>query len=266
MKRLLLFCTLVLFTSILLIGCSNKENDTLTVGMELAYPPFETTDINGSPEGISIEMANSLAKYLGRPIKIENISYSGLIPSLTTKKVDIILSSMTITEDRKKTVDFSDPYCRAYLAVLANKNSDINSVADLNKKGKKVAVKKGTTGYFYTTKHLTDAEISVFDKESACVLEVTQGRADAFIYDQLTIYKNWKQYENTTKAILEPFDDLEYWGIALRKDDTKLKEQINAFIKDFETKKGFEKLSEKYLTDIKQEFDKRGLPFFFGSK
>ncbi len=268
MKRSLLVIVTLICVLMILPGCSSKDDNdnTLVVGMELAYPPFETTDKEGNPTGISVDLAYELGKYLKRPVKIENISFSGLIPSLTTKKIDLIISSMTITEERKKTVNFSDPYCKAYLALLVNNKSDINSVEDLNQNGKKVAVKKGTTGYFYASENLKDAEILVFDKESACVLEVVQGRADAFIYDQMTIFKNWQQYQDSTKALLEPFNDYEYWGMATRKEDTELTEQINAFIKEFEKQNGFEKISDKYLADIKKEFVKRGIPFFFSSK
>ncbi|MCY6356877.1 transporter substrate-binding domain-containing protein [Clostridium sp. ZS2-4] len=266
MKKISMIIVMLIVTMIISSGCSSKDDNTLVVGMELAYPPFETTDKDGKPSGISIDLANELGKYLGRTVKIENIAYSGLIPSLTTKKVDMVLSSMTITEERKNTVDFSEPYCKAYLALLINKNSAVSSIKDLNHKGKKVAVKKGTTGYFYAMKNLKNAEILVFDKETACVLEVAQGRADAFIYDQMTIFKNWQQYESSTKALLEPFNDYEYWGIALRKGDSELRNNINTFLKEYEEQKGFEKLSDKYLGDIKKEFDKRKIPFFFGSK
>lgn len=268
-KIILVLIGLSLF--LILTGCGeDKKNvapdNTLVIGMELAYPPFEMTDKDGKPAGISVDMAEALGKYLKRPVRIENISYGGLIPALITKKIDIVLSSMTISEERKKTVAFSDPYCKSYLTLLVNSQSDVKSAQDLNQPGRKVAVKKGTTGYLYALKNLTKAEVLVFDKESACVLEVTQGRADAFIYDQMTVFKNWQQNPETTRAILTPIDDYEYWGIALRKEDTELKGQINAFIKQYEEQKGFEKLAEKNLVEIKKEFTKRGLPFFFSSK
>ncbi|MFZ7101525.1 MAG: transporter substrate-binding domain-containing protein [Peptococcaceae bacterium] len=263
MKKLGLFLLIML---VIVSGCGKKEDNTLVVGMELAYPPFETTDQNGNPEGIGVDLASALGDYLQRPVKIENMGFSGLIPALTTKKVDIVLSSMTITEERKKTVDFSDPYCKSYLALLVNKNSPVNKVEDLNAPDRKIAVKKGTTGYFYAAENLKNAQVLVFDKETACVLEVVQGRADAFIYDQMTIFKNWQRYPDSTKALLEPFNDFEYWGIALRKEDPELKDQINEFIKEFEARDGFEELSQKYLTDIKEEFAKRNIPFFFSSK
>ncbi len=236
----------------------------LIVGMELAYPPFEMTDPKGNPTGFSVDMANDLGKYLNREIKIENMSYGGLIPSLKTNKIDIILSSMTITQERLKSISFSIPYAKAYLSILVNKNSPVEKAADLNVKGRKIAVKKGTTGHLVATEYFPNAEILVFDKETPAVLEVTQGKVDAFIYDPLTVIKNWKDNPNTTKPILEQFQkESENWGIGYRQEDTQLGEQINSFIKHYRETGGFDKLSEKYLSEQKKAFDERGIPFFF---
>lgn len=273
MKRMISFglCAILMITAFALTGCSKKntaavqsDKKELVVGMELAYPPFEMTDQKGNPTGISVDLAYALGKYLGRDVRIENMAYNGLIPSLMTGKIDIILSSMTITEERKESIDFSDPYAKAYLSLLINKNSPIQKFEDLNVEGRKIAVKKGTTGHIYAEKNLPNCEIMVFDKESACVLEVVQGKADAFMYDQMTIYKNWKQNPDTTKALLKPFQkDLEYWGIGLRKDDTELRDQINAFLKEYKENGGFDELSMKYLAEQKKTFDELGIPFFF---
>lgn len=271
MNKIIKGLLLTLVLTISLVGCSSvgdkkedKANKELVIGMELAYPPFETTDEKGNPSGISVDLAKDLGEYLGRPVRIENMAYAGLIPSLQSKKIDVILSSLTITKERQEVIDFSDAYSKSYLTLLINKDSTVNEVKDLNIKGKKVAVKKGTIGQVYAEKFLPNAEVLLFDKETACVLEVVQGKADAFIYDQMTIFKNWQQYTNETRANLTPFEEeSQEWGMAVRKEDKELKEQINAFIKEYKEKGGFEKLSDKYLSDIKEEFKSRDIPFFF---
>lgn len=269
MRKKLSLLIIALLTLSLLSACGKKSTassskEELVVGMELAYPPFEFTDEKGNPTGISVDLAEELGKYLGEKVRIENMAYNGLLPSLTSKKIDIILSSMTITEERLKSIDFSDSYAKAYLSLLINKNSPVNEPKDLNVKGRKVAVKKGTTGHVYAEKYLPNAEIMVFDKESACVLEVSQGKADAFIYDQLTIYKNWKQNPDTTKAYLKPIEDTyQYWGIGLRKEDKELKDKINKFLEEFKKNGGFDKLGDKYLKEQKQTFEELDIPFFF---
>ena len=81
----------------------------MVVAMELAYPPFETKDDAGNPIGVSVDLAKAFGESIGREVVIENIAWDGLIPALQTGKVDMIISSMTITADRKEVVDFSDP-------------------------------------------------------------------------------------------------------------------------------------------------------------
>jgi polar amino acid transport system substrate-binding protein len=178
----------------------------------------------------------------------------------------MIVSSMTITEKRKETVDFSDPYANALLAILANKDSGIASIDDLNQAGKKVAVKTGTTGDIYAQAHLPNAEIIPLADVSACVTEVVQGKADAFIYDQLTIYRNWKDNEDATVAVFIPFQDVEQWGVAVKKGNTELLDKLNAFIVQYRNEGGFDKLTEKYLSDEKAAFDELGFQWFFDFK
>lgn len=274
MKKSLLFLTALAATAAIMTGCSGKESsseaggdsqeqEVLTVAMELAYPPFETKDEQGNPSGVSVDFMKDFGEYIGKEIRIENISFDGLIPSLQTGKADMVMSSMTITEERKETVDFSEPYANALLAVLTNKDSQITSVDDLNQKGKKVAVKTGSTGYLYAQEHLKNAEIIALQDESACVMEVSQGKADGFIYDQLTIYRNWQNNLDTTNAVFIPFQDVEPWGIAVKKGNTELLDQLNEFIETYREDGGFEELTEKYLSEEKEAFEELGFQWFF---
>jgi polar amino acid transport system substrate-binding protein len=254
-----------LFAILVLVACSSeKKEDLLRVGMELAYPPFEMSDKSGNPTGISVDLAYALGKYLDKKVVIENIAWDGLIPSLKTKKIDLIISSMTITDERKKSIEFSIPYAQSSLAILANKNSNIQNINDLDKKGKTVAVKKGSTGHLYVKDNFKNANVLVFDKESACVLEVVQAKADGFIYDQLTIYKNYSNHKDTTVALLKPFQkESEYWGFALRHNEPEFKKSVDAFIKQAKEDSTFDKLSRKYLKDARATFDKLKVTFFF---
>lgn len=245
---------------------SSETGKTLTVAMELAYPPFETRDDAGEPAGISVDLMKAFGEYSGYDIRIENTSWDGLIPSLQTGAVDIVISSMTITEERRGLIDFSDPYANALLAILANADSDIASIDDLNQSEKVVAVKSGSTGHMYAEKNLSEAELLVLPDESACVTEVAQGRADGFIYDQLTIYRNWQNNPDTTSAIFIPFQDVEQWGIAVQKGNTELLDQLNAFLADFQANGGYEELTEKYLAEEKKAFDELNFQWFFDMK
>ncbi len=260
MKRLLLIGTMFALSA---IGCARDSKDRpLVVGMELAYPPFEMTDPEGKPAGISVEIAQALAEHLGRPLRIENIPFDGLIPALKTGRIDLILSSMTATEERAKSIDFSDPYLRIGLALLIHRPSTVETLADLDAPGRRVAVKLGTTGELFAKENLKQAELLVLRDESACVLEVIQGKADAFIYDQMSVYNHWRRNFDILRANLTPLRQ-EAWAIGVRKGNDKLREQVNAFIADFRARRGFEDLGDRYLTDMKSYFIGEGIPFVF---
>src|SRR5258708_37868876 len=121
---------------------------------------------------------------LERTVQFGNLSFGGVISCLQNGKIDVILSSLAMKGDCKKSIDFSDPYLKMGLAILANKNTDIQSINDVDKPGRKVAVKKGTTGNIYAMQHFKNAKVLVFNDESACAIEVGQGKSDCFIYDQ----------------------------------------------------------------------------------
>ncbi len=234
----------------------------LVVGMELAYPPFEMRDEKGEPAGVSIDLARALGEQLGRPVEIQNLPFDGLIPALKTGRIDLIISSMTATPERANSIDFSDSYLSTGLCLLVRAGSDIASLADADKVGRTIAVKKGTTGHLFASQQLKKAKPLVLDKEYACVLEVTQGKVDAFIYDQMSTLANWRKNRETTRALLTPFQQ-ETWAIGLRKGNDPLRAQVNAFLADFRKSGGFEKLGDKWLAEPKAEFKKLGIAFLF---
>lgn len=260
MKKLIV----IIFMALIIVGCGQKSEDNkLVVGMELQYPPFETTNAAGEPEGISVDLAYALGEYLNREVEIQNIAWSGLIPAINSKKIDVIISSMSVTEDRKESVSFSHPYAHTSLAILVNKDSGIESIDDLNASDKKVAVKLGTTGYLYAVNNLDKATINTIEKADTGILEVSQGKSDAFIYDQMSIYEAQKQYSDTTLALLEPFADPEPWAMAVSKDNEELLTEINAFITEYQKNGGFDDLGDKYMSEMKKAFKELGLNFFF---
>jgi len=262
MKRLMTRIGVIgLFVCCLTAAIAAAGQEPLRVGMELAYPPFEMTDKSGSPSGISVDLARDLGKALGRPVKIENMAFDGLIPALKTGKIDLIISSMTATGERARSIDFSDPYLQTGLCLLLKKDSPAATIRDLDRLGRTVAVKKGTTGHLYAAKNLKHARLLVLDKEAAAVLEVVQGKADAFIYDQMSVYQNWQRNRATTRAILAPFQK-ESWAIGIRKGNEPLRRQINDFIRSYRLSGGFDRLGNRYMKEMKQEFKRLGYPFF----
>jgi polar amino acid transport system substrate-binding protein len=242
--------------------CCDEAKKTLNVGMELSYPPFETFDAQGKPAGVSVDLANALGKYLDREVVILNIPYIGLIPSLKSGKIDLILSSMSVTAEREKSIDFSDPYLSTGLCLLINSHTQGNTLQEMDERGNTIVVKLGTTGESYALKNVHKAKVMSLDREATCVLEVVQGKANAFIYDQFSVLKNWQNYPKQTKANLHPFVR-ENWAMGLRKGDLRLKEQVNAFLASFRAEGGFKRLADKYFSQQQQLFKEQGVPFVF---
>ena len=236
--------------------------DPLRVGMELSYPPFEMTDPQGRPTGVSVRLAEALAAHLGRELVIENIAFDGLIPALKTGKIDCVISSMTATPERAKSIAFSAPYLKTGLALLVADSSPVAAADDLDAAGRVVAVKKGTTGHQWAAGALKKARVLVLDKEAAAVLEVTQGKADAFIYDSLSVYQNHKRHPDSTRALLAPFRE-EAWAVGLRRGDDALRMQVDEFLEAFRAAGGFERLGDEFLSEEKAYFKTHGIPFYF---
>ena len=246
----------------LIVATSAAAAPPLRVGMELSYPPFEMTDLQGRPTGVSVRLAEALGKHLGREAVIENIAFDGLIPALKTGKIDCIISSLTATPERARAIAFSEPYLKTGLALLVSAHSPVHSAADLDVRGRTIAVKKGTTGHQYAATSLKQVRVLVLDKEAAAVMEVAQGKADAFIYDSLSVFRNQLRHRATTRAILQPFRE-ETWAIGLRPGDDELRRQINEFLKAFRDAGGFERLGDEFLPEEKRAFKEQGLPFYF---
>ena len=248
------------------VGCGGAGREPgavpLRIGMELAYPPFETVDTAGDPAGISVEMAHALGEHLGREVEILNIPFDGLIPALKTGKVDLVISSMTATAERDRSIDFSAPYVRTGLAILAAEGGGVESLDDLDSEGRVVAVKKGTTGHLFATRKLEHARLKLLDKETLCVLEVASGRADGFIYDQMSVLRNWQRNRRTTRPLLEPVKR-ESWAIGLPEGAAGLRARVDGFLAEFRAAGGFERLAAEYLGDELEQFRRFGVPFVF---
>jgi polar amino acid transport system substrate-binding protein len=259
MKR----CIFSLLSLVLLTACgpTKAPDNALVVGMELAYPPFETIDPAGRPAGISVEMAEALGKYLDRPVRIENIPFVGLIPALKSRRIDLVISSMSDTPERRESIAFSEPYFQIGLALLAGKNSPLQSATDLDRPDRTLVVRQGTTGEQWARKNLRQTRLIAIEKESAAVQEVLDGRADAFLYDQVSVFQNARLHPDA-RPLLEPVQR-EHFSIALRKDDTELRDKVNAFLEKYRADGGFEKLGDKYLSEQKAAFKQLGIPFYF---
>lgn len=190
MKKAIIFAvTIICLFALVACGSGDKTasgdnvKEVYKVGVDTTYPPFEFQE-GGEYKGIDIDLIEAIAKDQGFKVKIEAMDFSGIIPSMQAGELDIGMGGMSITDERKKTVDFSDPYFEAGLSlVVAKGNDEIAGLEDL--KGKMVAIKNGTTGAKFAEEHKDEYgydTIQVNDSTSM-FQEVSNGSADALIED-----------------------------------------------------------------------------------
>lgn len=262
-------------TIVILLGIAitfvfmNKPNaqdtlakDTLVVGMELKFPPFETVDTKGKPMGVSVDMAYALGDILGKQVTIKDVDFASLIPALQSEQIDLIISSMTITPERLESIAFSDEYARSDLALMLHKETEAATYEALNKADYTIAAKQGTIGAMWVKKFLPEAKLKEFTEIGAAVLDVNNGYSNAFIYDPLSLIESSQTMTNV-KLLLDPLPDVAGWGIGMRKEDTALKESINKALLDIKANHFFDEMREKYLKDDVKKYESYGLDYLF---
>jgi polar amino acid transport system substrate-binding protein len=239
---------------------ASSASTPLVVGMDLTYPPFEFKNSRGEPDGVDVKLSEALAAHLGRPLRIEPLPFEGLIAALRAGQIDCAISAMTANDERRKSIDFSDPYAITAIAMLVGKGTPVQSAADLAKPGLRFTAKLGTTGESFVRTQYPGAALTSLDDESACVLEVVQGRADAFIYDQLSIWSYHLKNRETTRALLQPIRE-EAWAVGLKKGNDSLLASVNGFLKEFRASGGLAGLGDQYLAEEKKALESMGIPF-----
>jgi polar amino acid transport system substrate-binding protein len=242
-------------------GCS-RGPQKLVIGTDATYPPFEFKDEAGNFSGVSIDMGTALAQHLGRPVEFQNIAFDGLIPALQSGSIDLIISSMTANDLRRQTLDFSDPYANTSICLLVPKGSPLKSAEELKQGKRRVVTKIATTGEQWARANLPNAEIVALDSDPACVMEVSRGSADAWIYDQISIMGYAVRNPDTTRAELRPLS-VERWAIALRKGQPELQAKVNEFLKAYRAAGSFTLLADKYLATQRDQMKAAGIPFIF---
>lgn len=260
-KKISLYILLTIST-LFIVSCGGKDkkDDTIVIGMELNFPPFEMKDNYGKPYGISKDIADSFGEFTGKKIVIKDMKFEGLIPALKTGKIDMIISSLSITDKRKKAIDFSNPYAMFTMFALTNK--DITSLTKMNSPKHRIVVKAGTTAEYIAWQYFPKAQHDIVSDMNSAVLEVLQGKADFTFYDALTIYKYWKK--NKSRLYM-----LEYKGhetpiaAGFRKDEQKLKADFNAWLVKAKSEQFFEHEGEKHLKEMKEAFENNNYNFFF---
>lgn len=245
--------------------CACSRGNKIIIGTDATYPPFEFVDASGNITGVDIEVGREIGKALGKEVEFRNINFDGLITALRTGSIDLVLSSMTATPERRQSIDFSEPYVKTGLAVLVAKDSTVQSAADLKSPGRKIVVRLGTTGETWARENLKDAKIIALDADVSCVMEVVNSSVDAWIYDQLSIMNHHAKHVEKTRALLAPLRE-EVWAVGLKKGDDELKAKVNEVLARMRADGSFARLAERFMAKEKALMTAQGLPFVFELK
>ena len=221
----------------------------LTVGTNAEFPPFEYVDDNGEPDGFDMALVKAIGEKMGVTVEIQNMEFDSLVSSIGNK-IDIAAAGMTITDERKNTVDFSDPYYEALQYVIVPKDSDIKAVADLS--GKNIGTQLGTTGDLdVQDMAATDGTIkdSPYNTAALAVQDLLNGKIDCVVIDKNPAEVLSSQYPD--KLTAPDGNDFgfaaEDYAIAMPKGDTALQSQINQALADLKADGTFDKLVAQYI-------------------
>lgn len=260
-----LICILLLLVCFVISGCtsSNDEGKTIKVGTNAEFPPFEYINDEGEVDGFDMAIMKAIGEEKGYQIEIVNMEFKSLAASLKTGALDAVAAGMTVTEERKMTVDFSDSYYTAVQSIVLRKDSDITKIEDLN--GKRVAVQEGTTGDLLVTPDddntiITDSrtEVKRFKKGADAIVELKNGGVDAVVIDSSPA----RSFVSANQDDLKYVDDTtseESYAIAVGKGNTELLNDINDGLATIKENGIFDQLVEQYIngndTNIRQTSD-----------
>ena len=215
---------------------------TLIMATNAEFPPYEYHE-GKDIVGIDVEIAKAVAEQMGAKFEVSDMAFDAIISAVDSGKADFGAAGMTVTEDRKKNVDFSDTYATSVQSVIVPENSDIKSIDDL--KGKKIGVQQGTTGDIYATKDYGKDAIQPFPKGVDAVLALGAGKVDAVIIDGNTA-KAFVADQKGLKLLDSAYAEEEY-AICVKKGNTELRDGINAALKELKASGKLDEIVAKYI-------------------
>ncbi len=255
MKKFLMLVMMMLTAcAMLLAGCGGDKKEAaekvLRVGTEPSFAPFEFQK-EGSKEftGFDIDLIRAIGKQMGYKVEVQNMGFDALIPALNAGNIDVAIAGMSITDERKKVVEFSDPYYTSGLIIMVNKdNNDIKSLKDLE--GKRIACQIGTTGE-KKSRSIPGAQVTAFNTQSEASLELKNGGADAVINDAPVVAYYLQQGGSESAKTVGEKMEAEDYGIAVKKDNAKLAAEINKAMAELKKNGEFDKIYKTWFGEDK---------------
>lgn len=222
--------------------------DKLRIGTEGDYPPFNMLDAEGKAIGFDLDIAHALCEKMGSECSVVLSDWDGIIPALNAKKFDFLIASMSITDERKMAVDFTDRYYSNGLQFVAPKSADFKTDA-ASLKGKVIGAQRATiAGNWLEDNYGRKIDIKLYDTNENAYLDLAAGRLDAVLADK---FVNWKWLESDMAKDFEfkgdPVFEDDIIGIAVRKGDKKLVERLNKALAEIREDGTYQQINDKYF-------------------
>lgn len=243
---LLVFAIFILITT-----CAAASDRPVRIAIEGVYPPFNYVDPQGNPKGFEVDLAKTLCDTIGCKYQFVVLDWDGMLTGLLAGKVDAVMASMSITEERKKSVAFTQKYYEEQGSFVAAKGSGL-TISPAGLKGKRIGVQRSTTWSAYVENTYPDAKLAYYENDDRGLLDLLAGRIDAYLGQTYYMNQCLKKNEFTTCTIVgDPVSDTPYVGegigIALRKRDTRLLAQFNQALDKILKNGTYQQIADKYF-------------------
>ena len=219
------------------------EAGKLTMATNAAFPPYEMTTDAGDFEGIDIETAQAIADKLGLELQIDDMDFDAALLSVQQGKADIVMAGVTVTDERKAVMDFSDSYATGIQSIIVPEGSDIASPDDLA--GKKIGTQRGTTGYIYCSDDFCDENVVAYDDGLTAVQALNNGQVDAVVIDNAPAQEFIAA--NPGLKILDTSYAEEDYAIGVAKN-SPLEDAVNSVLEELKADGTLQAIVDKYIT------------------
>ena len=219
------------------------ETGKLTMATNATFPPYEMTTDTGAFEGIDVDTAQAIAEKLGLELQIDDMEFDAALLSVQQGKADIVMAGVTVTDERKAVMDFSDSYATGIQSIIVPEGSDIATPDDLA--GKKIGTQRGTTGYIYCSDDFGDENVVAYDSGLTAVQALNNGQVDAVVIDNAPA----QEYvaANPGLVVLDTSYAEEDYAIGMAKGSA-LEDAINAALEELKADGTLQSIVDKYIT------------------
>ena len=226
------------------------EPGELHMATNAAFPPYEMTSDNGGYEGIDVEIATLIAQKLGLELVVDDMEFGSVITSVQSGKADMAMAGLTVTDERKKNVDFTESYATGVQVIIVPEGSDIQTVDDLAN-DKMIGVQDGTTGYIYCSASVDDGgygedHVTSYTNGAMAIEALKGGKVDAVVIDNEPA-KAFVAVNDGLK-ILDTEYIVENYAIGISKDNPALCEAVNNALKELIADGSVQMIVDKYIT------------------